>query len=717
MAIRNVIVEVPRKVEFESSLFGAGLSAGLAATAADAAVQSIAGLVLDHSFAPIPAPRRGAASATRDTQMDAETTGQELPASDGDTVLLRGTIDDSVADPDMLAADTSDCRVYADPVIDPFITCGGSPPTGAAEDIARLLATAALHRNGKDGRGVLLGIVDTGVNLDHLRARGLSPKLDDSMSWTPPLQPGQTPMTPGRMPVGHGTMCAFDALIAAPAATLLDIAVLASRRPGGSPMDGLLSDAILGYSHLLQVMRSLGRPGGYRSLVVSNSWGIFRQSWDFPPGHPGNYSHNPHHPFNLIVGTLERAGADILFAAGNCGRECPDSRCGDEQDAGIYGANSHPAVLSVAGVDIHRQRVGYSTRGPGKLDPKKPDIACYTHFKGSEVYPADGGTSAATPVAAGLVAAMRSQYPSSARCSPSRLRELIRMTADNVGPASFDPDTGFGIPNGLKLDRVLSRLLTDAADLGAPAPGDLIGLTDMPDESVSDEEFMAALKPFTSFSSAPESRKVSPCCPECAGQRTQATTAQETMMSDVTDQEFMQALSAYMPTSPLSINLGAGTGNNTPADFGFSAPGSAEVDDQAFMAALQVYGGPTTLGGGAGALSMAVDTTAAPSLADVCRVWRTVSPIMSRILSFIGVIPFIGGALTTALRTLSTLLNGVCSNGPAGAAALCQRWRGGLRSIVVRVAGLVGAIPVIGSGARSALNALINAIDTVCRGM
>ena len=35
--------------------------------------------------------------------------------------------------------------------------------------------------------------------------------------------------------------------------------------------------------------------------MVSNSWGMFDPAWDFPVGHPGNYSDNPNHPFNIIV--------------------------------------------------------------------------------------------------------------------------------------------------------------------------------------------------------------------------------------------------------------------------------------------------------------------------------------------------------------------------------------------------------------------------------
>ena len=184
---------------------------------------------------------------------------------------------------------------------------------------------------------------------------------------------------PGKHPVGHGTMCAYDVGIAAPKATLLDHALLLSETPGETAMSGLLSDAVLAYSKLLASIQAM--PASRRALVVNNSWGMFSPAWDFPVGHPGNYSDNPAHPFNVIVASLEAAGADILFAAGNCGRDCPDGRCQFGTARPICGANSHPSVLSVAGVDTRKRRVGYSSQGPGRLDPDKPDLSAYTHFR------------------------------------------------------------------------------------------------------------------------------------------------------------------------------------------------------------------------------------------------------------------------------------------------------------------------------------------------
>src|SRR2546426_12390427 len=47
-----------------------------------------------------------------------------------------------------------------------------------------------------------------------------------------------------------------------------------------------------------------------------------------PIGSPENYSANPDHPFNQVTGALVAAGADVFFAAGNCGAGCPDGRWG-----------------------------------------------------------------------------------------------------------------------------------------------------------------------------------------------------------------------------------------------------------------------------------------------------------------------------------------------------------------------------------------------------
>lgn len=353
--------------------------------------------------------------------------------------------------------------VFADPVIQPIRICPGSPPKGTHLDVERLLSVSALWSRGMDGTGVKAVIVDTGVNMSYLASIGKTPSFDDVLSWGP-----HPPQPLGNMPVDHGTMCAFDVCIAAPRCTLVDHALLTSNTSGGSVMEGFLSDAVRSFSLLLSHIASSAQPFAGdsvpRPLVVNNSWGMFHESWDFPVGDPQNYSDNPNHPFNIVTASLEAAGADILFAAGNCGPDCPDRRCQNVTNAGIFGANSSEAVTCVGGVDIAKDIVGYSTAGPGRLFKKKPDVTSFTHFAGSGVYAADGGTSAATPVLAGVVTAIRRLFPPSV-ISPRALREIIRETADAQHSSGFDFRYGFGIIN---VESLIERL---EEEYGATANG------------------------------------------------------------------------------------------------------------------------------------------------------------------------------------------------------------------------------------------------------
>jgi subtilisin family serine protease len=404
------------------------------------------GVELDATFSPVPIPPKPSAEAAAEPGfgMAASFTETEPPTH----VVRAAVLEDAWSDFLQRANnDENVVGVFGDPRIEAYESLAVCPtgPVGTDLDVEQLLLVEELHRRGMNGTGVPVAIIDTGISLPFLRRRGKTPEFDAVLSWGPVPE-----QRLGDMPVGHGTMCAYDVCIAAPACTLIDHALLTSRTPGESVMDGFLSDAVQSYGVLLSYLSRASEPGfgdpPPRTLVVNNSWGMFHPSWDFPVGHLQNYSKNPDHPFNVIVESLEAAGADILFAAGNCGPECADSRCELVTDAGIFGANSSPVVTSVAGVVISKERIGYSTKGPGLLEERKPDIASFTHFAGSGVRPADGGTSAATPVAAGVVAAIRRGYPASV-LSPRQLRDLLRDTAEPQGDGDFDYEYGHGIIN------------------------------------------------------------------------------------------------------------------------------------------------------------------------------------------------------------------------------------------------------------------------------
>lgn len=448
MARRSVLISNPKADAFVESAMAA--AAGKSKTFPKDKHRALHGLTLDADFAAVPIRRRRIQGTT--AVFAAAATPQDRPVApeNADRFLVRGQIDENDLAVAQQEAQDNGLEIFADPAI--YSLPGGvswpNGPIGTSADVRGLMGAPALHDLGMDGGDVAVAIVDTGVNLAHLRDRGMTPRLDATIAWTPhPI------VDPGRMRVGHGTMCAYSVLNCAPNAVLLDFAVLQSRRQGGSVMDGLLSDAIAAFGQLLNELSKPLTAQAHKALVVNNSWGMYNPSWDFPVGDPGRYGDNPQHPFNLQVEALAQAGADILFAAGNCGSQCPDYRCRDDQGqihtaGNISGANGHPDVLCVAGVDVNEDRVCYSSEGPGLLSHEKPDIAAYTHFYGSAAYgphSADTGTSTACPVAAGAVAAIRTKI-SPATHDPAALFTALRATAKHPNNVQgHTTDFGYGV--------------------------------------------------------------------------------------------------------------------------------------------------------------------------------------------------------------------------------------------------------------------------------
>jgi subtilisin family serine protease len=359
------------------------------------------------------------------------------------------------------APDGIDAHVFADPRLIDYRAALNSDPIKSTLEVKKKLRTEELAALGLDGEGVAIAIMDSGINLRELNSiLPTKARVDEDNSWAPET----LALAPGEQPMGHGTMCAYGALIAAPRATLLDFPILIAR---GSTHDlnltvGAALEAYARLADIWKANRAAGAEAKYRALVVNNSWGVFNAELDpFPPGHPCRYIDNPKHPFHESVIQLAQKGIDILFAAGNCGDDCPDATCLGLTSGTIMGANASAAVLTIAGCDADDERVGYSSQGPSirGMPWQKPDIAAYTHFKGSEIagYLApDGGTSTACAVASGCIAALRTKTPPSA-VSPDRLFETIRMTAHRSKHSGWNPDFGFGVINPVAAAQKLPR--------------------------------------------------------------------------------------------------------------------------------------------------------------------------------------------------------------------------------------------------------------------
>ncbi len=99
-----------------------------------------------------------------------------------------------------------------------------------------------------------------------------------------------------------------------------------------------------------------------------------------------------------------------------------------------------PEAITVGAVDSDGRRAAYSSCGPNSPRPK-PDLVALVPFESRFRARPFGGTSAATPQAAGLAAVLWSAHP---EWKAARVRQTLQEAAHDLGPRGHDWETGYG---------------------------------------------------------------------------------------------------------------------------------------------------------------------------------------------------------------------------------------------------------------------------------
>jgi serine protease AprX len=324
---------------------------------------------------------------------------------------------------DVIVWPNSEITLFQPAVVD----CRPFRPAATIAQIQAALGVQPLWDQGFRGEGIVVGIIDEGVDGTTYPVRGGFSRPGAGR------QPGTAPVT------SHGSMCAADILIAAPDATLYDYPFLGIPNSGG---------ALQMFQAVLNQRAIDGTPH-----ITNNSYGFV----GVPDRalFPRHEVHDIQHPVHRKVREVVLAGVPCFFAAGNCGAQCPSGKCqpsGIGPGRSIHASNSLEEVITVAAVNRFDTRIGYSSQGPGMFFAQKPDLATFSHIfgnfgpgrpAGGPATSFDNGTSAATPVAAGAAAALLSAFPG---LTPGRLKQAMMSTARSTTPApGWNADLGVGI--------------------------------------------------------------------------------------------------------------------------------------------------------------------------------------------------------------------------------------------------------------------------------
>ncbi|WP_431284958.1 S8/S53 family peptidase [Humitalea sp. 24SJ18S-53] len=297
-------------------------------------------------------------------------------------------------------------------------------------------------------RRVTLVFVDTGI------PHALLPPVGTLRGWQ--IDPnganaGLALRIPGMPLTPHGNMVARNASSVAktgqntPGVRVLDCPLVPD---GITNLTRFMSTAVAAFIAILYTIEQEGKAD--EAWVLCNAWGVFNPSEEFPAG---SYSKDPLHPLAHELVLANAMGVDVVFAAGNCGRFCPNPRCDSDHTGpgrSVHGANAHPDVLTVGAVRNDALWLGYSGQGPGPatLGYAKPNLCAPSQFADvGNAFNANTGTSAACGLAAGAVALLRTRWGAS-QVPPGTLRGVLCGTAWMPGPTSgWNDRLGFGVLN------------------------------------------------------------------------------------------------------------------------------------------------------------------------------------------------------------------------------------------------------------------------------
>lgn len=392
---------------------------------------------------------------------------------------------------EQLAYDPAVRAVYLDKTIHLNDTVSEAAPLAAEAPVewnVRQIGADEVWRDGITGAGVVVGVIDSGVDWSHPAlqskwraydpANPARPMADEvTYSWFDAIEGQALPYDDN----DHGTHCTGTILgQEANGANTVGVA------PGAQWIAAKVFDRTGGASSrvMLRAGEWMLAPGGDAARapdVINNSWGSGAGIDDW---------------YRDIVRAWRSAGIVPVFAAGNQGPFDPAPTPGT-----IENPSNYPESFAVAAVDRNNRLGSFSKLGPSPYDPSriKPDIAGPGLEVRSSVagggYSVMDGTSMAAPHIAGVAALMLS---ANGNLSVDDVLDAIMKTADPLTDARYPKAPNMGYGHGLVnareaveyvsggLGTLAGTVLAAGTDVGEPE----VTLTPGPEFAFMDQDFI-----------------------------------------------------------------------------------------------------------------------------------------------------------------------------------------------------------------------------------
>lgn len=327
---------------------------------------------------------------------------------------------------------------------------------GASWFQAQQAGVVAAHRRGLTGRGVLIGMLDTGFNLDHIAFSGLDLVDRHDFIFNDPDPDYDSAVDPAGQ-ANHGTAC-LSVITGYEPGKLVGIAPHASVALAKTEWTG--SETFVEEDYWVAGVEWLEWLG---VDVISSS--LTYRDWYSVNDYDGNTS--------LVTRAAQRAyelGVVVCISAGNGGPK-----------AVTIGAPSDAhGVLGVAAVDSAGRLTRFSSRGPSSDGRIKPDVAargrgviCVSPMT-FDRYARWNGTSLACPIVAGAAALILEAHPD---WTASQVVDALRMTASQWERPDYG--LGYGIINteeAIDYPSIQGRVVGLAS--GKAVSGIQVGLSD-----------------------------------------------------------------------------------------------------------------------------------------------------------------------------------------------------------------------------------------------